>query len=129
MALIVRTSHLTRGPEDYLNIMRADAERRKGLGGHRGMGEAFAPSRPLLNRYLQLAQRGALTDRMWLDYSTEYLDQMRESYKSKRPTWDKLLSLESVTLCCTCRDPNRCHRTLLGRDVLPKLGAKYMGEL
>lgn len=129
MSLIVRTAHLSKGGPDYLDITRAGAERSKTEGGHRGMGEAFAPSRGLLNTYLELKKRGELTDRQWLDYAARYIEEMRVSYRTKRPTWKLLLSLESVTLCCACKDCLRCHRTLLGRDVLRPLGAQYMGEL
>lgn len=130
MTLIVRTAHLSRGPVDYLNVMRADAERRKAAGGHRGMGEAFAPSRSLLSRYLQLSRAGELTDQYWLAYVKAFTEEMRVSYVQKRAAWDKLLSLASVTLCCTCREASRCHRSVLaGPDILQKLGAKYAGEL
>jgi uncharacterized protein YeaO (DUF488 family) len=129
MGLIVHTAHLSKGGPEYLDITRAGAERSQEPGGHRGMGAAFAPSRPLLNTYLHLAKRGALTDRNWLDYATRYLDEMRVSYKSNRAAWDKLLSLQCVTLCCACRDGSRCHRRLLAEDVLKKMGATYMGEL
>jgi uncharacterized protein YeaO (DUF488 family) len=128
MGLVVHTAHLSNGGPNYLDITRGGAERSKEPGGHRGMGAAFAPSRPLLNTYLHLAKRGALTDRDWLDYATRYLDEMRVSYKANRAAWDKLLSLESVTLCCACRQPVTCHRTLLARDILRTLGATYLGE-
>lgn len=129
MSLVVRTAHLSKGGDDYLDITRGGAERTAVPGGHRGMGEAFAPSRPLLNTYLHLAKRGELTDRQWLDYSASYIQEMRVSYRTKRATWDKLLALESVTLCCACRSAPMCHRTLLARDILRVLGATYMGEL
>lgn len=129
MGLIVRTAHLSRGGDDYLDITRAGSERSSIPGGHRGMGEAFAPSRPLLNTYLRLRkEQGDLTDRQWLDYASRYIAEMRVSYRSKRDVWEKLLSLERVCLCCACRDCNRCHRVLLARDVLRPLGATYMGE-
>jgi uncharacterized protein YeaO (DUF488 family) len=130
MGIVVRTAHLSNGADDYLDITRGGAERSKETGGHRGMGEAFAPSRPLLNRYLGLARAGNLTDRHWLNYVRAYVDEMRVSYTREREAWDKLLSLGSVTLCCACKDATRCHRGVLaGPEILQKMGAKYMGEI
>lgn len=129
MPVIVHTAHLSRGGADYLDITRAGAERCKEAGGHRGMGEAFAPSRPLLNTYLRLRkEQGELTDRQWLDYAARYTAEMRVSYRTKQASWKLLLALESVTLCCMCGDPTRCHRSVLAYDVLRRMGAKYMGE-
>lgn len=65
----------------------------------------------------------------WENYTKGYFDEMRASYRARRAEWDALLSRERVTLCCFCNDPQRCHRTLLARDILPKLGATYAGEL
>lgn len=130
MGLIVYTAHLRNGGAGYLDITRGGAERCKEPGGHRGIGEAFAPSRPLLNRYLELARASNLTDRHWLNYVKAYVEEMRASYTRKREAWDKLLSLGSVTLCCACRDATRCHRGVLaGPEILQKMGVKYMGEV
>jgi uncharacterized protein YeaO (DUF488 family) len=127
--LIVHTAHLSKGGADYLDITRGGSEKTSVPGGHRGMGEAFAPSRSLLNTYLELKKRGELTDRQWLDYAARYIQEMRVSYRTKRATWEMLLSLESVTLCCACRSAVICHRSVLARDILRKLGASYAGEL
>lgn len=43
--------------------------------------------------------------------------------------WRALLARPRVVLACYCADPERCHRTILARDILPKLGATYRGEL
>jgi hypothetical protein len=64
----------------------------------------------------------------WERYVVGYLAEMRASYRANRPAWDALLAREVVTLCCYCTDPEHCHRTLLARDILPKLGATYGGE-
>lgn len=64
----------------------------------------------------------------WTRYVAGYLDEMRASYRANRAAWDALLSRSEVTLCCYCVDPEHCHRTLLARDILPKLGATYGGE-
>lgn len=105
--LIVRTAHLSHG----------------------GIGAAFAPSRGLLNWGLDRRdQLDGLTDAAWIVYSRNYIKEMRVSYVEKRPAWDLLLAMSEVTLCCACKDPTQCHRTVLARDILRKLGAKYEGE-
>lgn len=67
-------------------------------------------------------------DAAWLVYVAGYTAEMRESYRRDRAAWNALLAREVVTLCCYCTDTARCHRTLLARDILPKLGATYGGE-
>lgn len=64
----------------------------------------------------------------WTRYVEGYLEEMRASYRASRAAWDALLARPVVTLCCYCTDPEHCHRTLLARDILPKLGATYGGE-
>jgi uncharacterized protein YeaO (DUF488 family) len=130
VALVVRTAHLSKGGEHYLDITRAGAERSKEPGGHRGIGAAFAPSRGLLNWGLNRRDSlGLLTDAAWIVYSRNYIKEMRESYKAKRPSWDLLLAMPEVTLCCACKDPVQCHRAVLARDILRKFpGVSYAGE-
>jgi len=65
----------------------------------------------------------------WLAYVDTYHAEMRESYRARRDAWDALLARRRVVLVCFCVDPERCHRTLLGRSILPKLGATYEGEI
>ena len=55
--------------------------------------------------------------------------EMRASWKEHRPMWDVLLSRQRVILCCYCSDAEHCHRTILRRDILPKLGAEDCGEM
>lgn len=64
----------------------------------------------------------------WAVYVPAYLAEMRQSYRAHRPVWERLLSEVLCTLTCYCTDPERCHRVLLARDILPKLGATYAGE-
>lgn len=75
---------------------------------------------------LDAAKREWMT--AWATYQRAYLAEMRTSYRANRAAWDALLARPIVTLCCYCTDPERCHRTLLARDILPKLGATYGGE-
>lgn len=65
----------------------------------------------------------------WSDYKRAYLDEMRRSYVEHRAQWVALLARPRVVLCCYCTDSEHCHRTLLARDILPKLGATNGGEL
>lgn len=71
--------------------------------------------------------------RAWLDawstYQRTYLDEMRRSYVAHRAQWAALLARTRVVLCCYCVDAEHCHRTLLARDILPRLGATNGGEL
>lgn len=63
----------------------------------------------------------------WSAYVAGYMDEMRASYREHRAAWDALLARVIVTLVCYCSDPEHCHRTLLKRDILPKLGASSGG--
>lgn len=64
----------------------------------------------------------------WRSYVPAFLDQMRRSYATRRPDWERLLAMPRVVLCCYCVG-EMCHRTLLARDILPRLGATYDGEV
>jgi uncharacterized protein YeaO (DUF488 family) len=90
---------------------------------------AFAPSWPLLRPYLAKRQAGTLTPEDWPAYVEAYTAEMRESYRGKRAEWAALLARPRVVLVCYCTDPNECHRTILARDILPKFGATYVGEI
>lgn len=142
MTLVVRTARV--GPTRYadeLNVTRATGE---------GDGLAFAPSWAILGPALRARReaaeiaaafarngggsRGGCADaeriegEAWAAYVPAYLAEMRRSYRERRRAWVALLARESVTLLCFCVDPARCHRTLLAREILPKLGAAYAGE-
>jgi hypothetical protein len=147
--LVVQTARI-----DCDNADRFDITRKSGG----PTGEPFAPSWNTLGPVLklrkeaeELAKKGAAASRSklseeaklawtqgraverefqnaWARYIGEYTAEMRVSYRSHRAAWDALLARETVTLVCYCVDATHCHRTILGRDILPKLGAKYLGE-
>ena len=112
----------------------------------RGDALAFAPSWTILRPALDARARAAEASKLWWSclaetdegpailaaaweaYVPAYLAEMRASYRAHRPAWQALFARGKVTLLCYCTDPERCHRTLLARDILPKLGAVYMGE-
>jgi uncharacterized protein YeaO (DUF488 family) len=133
LSLIVHTARMGFKGSDWLDITRKGAKERTEPGGHRGMGAAFAPSAKLLNEFLRKRQSrpDGETDREWLDYVERYTSEMRQSYVSCRESWNRLLSCAHVCLLCYCPSDNasRCHRTILARDILTKLGAQYMGEI
>jgi uncharacterized protein YeaO (DUF488 family) len=92
--------------------------------------DVFAPSWNLLSPFLEKRKQGGeLTDEDWEVYRLGYLDEMRSSYRANRPVWDELLARKRSVLTCYCTDHNRCHRTILARDILRKLGARFDGEL
>jgi len=62
------------------------------------------------------------------EYTREYLDRMRASYRNNRQRWDEVLGMEEVILACYCRPDSFCHRYLL-KDMLVKCGAEYVGEI
>lgn len=132
MSLIVHAARI--GPTRYadeFNVTRATGE---------GDGLAFAPSYDLLNPALEHRDllRRCLVDNQpvmvsldhaaWRLYRQGFLYEMRESYRVQRTARERLLARESVTLLCYCVDPERCHRTLLAREILPRLGAVSAGE-
>jgi uncharacterized protein YeaO (DUF488 family) len=69
----------------------------------------------------------------WEEYTQQYTELMRESYRTNKQHWLNLLQKPSITLVCFCTDPMRCHRTLLA-EMLVKAGkanninAAYRGE-
>lgn len=98
----------------------------------------FAPSwailRPALEARRQAAKVGGAEGRSimgaaWTDYVGAYIAEMRASYRRDRAAWDALLQRECVVLVCYCPDPDHCHRRLLARVILPKLGVLHMGEM
>lgn len=137
MSLTVYTARIGYVGLDALDITRKSA-----------IGDAvvFAPSWAILNPALDARRRAADASKLfwsslaatddgpailaaaWTEYVPAYVAEMRQSYRAHRPVWNRLLSEVLVTLTCYCTDPERCHRTLLARDILPKLGATYAGE-
>ncbi len=133
MSLEVYTARISSKDPDRLDVTRKSG----GL-----LGAPFAPSWALLNPVLAARkeaqrltaagnpdaaidiERGA-----WADYVPAFLQEMRASYVAKPAAWQGLVNRARVVLVCYCTDAERCHRALLARNVLPKLGATYRGEL
>lgn len=137
MTLTVYTARIGYVGLDALDVTRKSAS---------GDALAFAPSWSILNPALDARRRAteasklfwssladddegpAIEAKAWAIYVPAYLAEMRQSYRAHRPAWERLLGEVLVTLTCYCTDPARCHRVLLARDILPKLGATYAGE-
>ena len=129
MSSEVYTARMGYRGKDWLDVTRASKVEPNNPGGHLGIGLAFAPSQKLLNYYLERKRGAGITDADWEEYAGNYTREMRESYRQSRPAWDQLLARGRVVLLCFCVDPLRCHRTILGQKILPKLGATYLGEI
>jgi uncharacterized protein YeaO (DUF488 family) len=65
----------------------------------------------------------------WAEYTFAYLGEMRASYRTNRKQWDALMMREMLVLCCYCVSQDKCHRMILRKTILPKLGAVDRGEL
>ncbi|HEY3499638.1 MAG TPA: DUF488 family protein [Polyangiaceae bacterium] len=128
MTLLVQTARLGYIGDDWLDVSLQGNTRREG-GGHRGIGLFFAPSPGLLYPYLSKRKFKRETPALWERYASDYTAEMRSSFRRYRKAWDMLLAFDRVVLLCFCTDSERCHRTVLGRDILPTLGADYAGEV
>lgn len=122
--LLFYTSRIDFDGEDRVSVarQRTAADSREGL--------EFAPSWDLLLPAIKLRKEGLETEESWAAYAAAYLAEMRRSYATARPAWDRLLSRPRAVLCCFCNlnvYPGRCHRLLLA-DMLRKCGAVYLGE-
>lgn len=135
--LIVCSATLRRPDPDAFNITRQ-------TGGDTGA--PFAPSWAILRPALHARQAAAAArtrgadleaaeiERVaWLVYHAAFLDEMRRSYATHRRAWTALLARERVCLVCFCSVDEalagHCHRTILRREILSKLGALDGGEL
>ena len=129
--------HVQTARIDYGGPDRFDITRQTGTDGL-----VFAPSWGILGPALKAMKRArglrllgatdraeALEVKVWTAYSVTYLVEMRASYRENRRAWDSLLDRDHVVLVCFCVNAERCHRTMLARDILPKLGAVYIGEI
>src|SRR5690349_8934048 len=98
MSLIVHTARMGYRGTDWLDITRKGANESKETGGHRGMGAAFAPSQRLLSELLRKrnSRPEGETDPEWLDYCARYTQEMRQSYRASRESWNRLLALKHV---------------------------------
>lgn len=133
-ALRVSTARL--GTKGLLNAL--DITRKSGSGD----GLAFAPSWEILRPVLTAREeaerlrramdgRGAsrVEDEAWRVYRPRFVEEMRASYTYDRGPWERLLARGHAVLLCYCTNPERCHRTILAREILPKLGAVYGYEV
>ncbi len=130
--LLVQTARLGFRGQGWLDVSLQGNMRRadKGEdGGQDHIGLSFCPSPELLYPLLSKRKFKGLTDADWAAYVTGYTAEMRHSYRARRVAWDALLRRPHVVLLCFCTEPHRCHRTVLARDILPKLGAAYAGEV
>lgn len=121
MTLLVRTGSLKSSAAkraDALDITRGT--------GH-GDALAFAPS-PRLFLWAQSEIRHGRLERAWPEYRDRYLAELTLSREQIPRAWAHLLARSSVTLCCYCENPARCHRYLLAA-MLVELGATYEGEV
>ncbi len=121
MTLRVHTARISYGGPDRLDVTRKSADE---------WAKSFAPSWQILRPALAaraISEDAALA--AWVLYVPAYLELMRASYRERRADWDRLLALPRVVCVCYCVDHEQCHRTLLARDILPKLGAEYAGEI
>lgn len=128
MTLQVYAARISSRDPDRLDITRKS-------GG--ATGTPFAPSWPILRPALDAMRIASQMDgpageaheaQAWARYVPAYTAEMRVSYRAHRPTWNALLARPRVVLVCYCTRPERCHRTVLGRDILPRLGAEWCGE-
>ena len=87
----------------------------------------FAPTWPMVTAY----KDGSLSES---DYTKQYIELLRSSYREHRGDWLELLKLERAAIACYCKAGAFCHRMLL-RDALEKVALannlpfEYKGEL
>lgn len=105
------------------SILRPALDARQRAGRLRAAAQSDDPAAGLALDEAQMTE-----DEAWAAYVPAYVAEMRASYRAHRPAWERLLGEVLLTLTCYCVDPERCHRVLLARDILPKLGATYAGE-
>ena len=120
MTLQVWTARVSYGGPGRLDVTRKSGDE---------WAKTFAPSWGLLRPALRARESSAeCMAAAWAWYVPRFIDEMRRSYTERRADWDRLLAMPRAVLVCYCVDHEQCHRTLLARDILPKLGATYMGE-
>lgn len=154
MPLLVETARLSYGGPDALNVTRGSGNARGApfAPSHqllsrfltqmkdaaaieedaRGHEKTVSQARPDMAGAVLArakAEAEALRAAAFAAYATEFLVEMRASYKKNWREWRELLLRKHVVLTCYCVHPERCHRFLLRTQVLPKLGAIDGGEL
>jgi uncharacterized protein YeaO (DUF488 family) len=115
---VIHTARVSTRDPDAVNITRKSAD---------SFGIVFAPSWAILGPVLRERKAGREFD--WSSYVEAYTAEMRRSYTAHGSAWRLMLSRPRTVLTCYCTDPERCHRTILARTILPALGATYGGEL
>lgn len=120
MTLRVYTSTLA-----YAGRGRFDVTR--GSGGV--LADPFAPSVTLLRRFHPGWGGPPMTPESFARFRLAYLAEMRDSYRHRREAWAALFVASPLVLCCHEPAGAPCHRIILARDVLAKLGAVYEGEI
>lgn len=116
MPLAVWTARISTKDPDALDVTRKSGD------------PTFAPSWTILRPVLDRRRIGRkTTDEEWREYARAYFEEMVASYRETPKPWKTLLARERVVLTCFCTNPDRCHRTLLGK-FLVKLGAEFFGE-
>ena len=83
--------------------------------------KAFAPTWKMVMG----SKQSKITDE---EYTRQYIELMRQSYRANKQRWDEVLNLDEVILACYCKADTFCHRYLL-KDMLVKCGAEYTGEI
>lgn len=111
--LTIYTDRIDSQDKDKQDVTRKSANR---------FGLNFAPSWDIITK--------AKKDE--IDFNTFkllYVEEMKKSYVENNAAWIFMLMKDRVVLTCYCTDHEKCHRTILARDILPMYGAKYIGEL
>lgn len=121
MTLQVFTARIGYRDPDVLDVTRKSGS---------ALGRSFAPSWEILTPALAGLRRGGHhADDAWEAYVPAFVAEMEASQRTAPLAWRGLLAAPRCVLVCYCANHTRCHRTLLARDVLPKLGAVYGGEI
>jgi len=111
--LTIYTDRIDSQDKDKQDVTRKSANR---------FGLNFAPSWDIINK----------SKENQIDFDTFkllYVEEMKKSYVENNAAWFLMLSKDRIVLTCYCTDHEKCHRTILARDILPMYGAKYVGEL
>jgi uncharacterized protein YeaO (DUF488 family) len=76
----------------------------------------FAPSWEIVSGW----KKGEIS---WEEYTRQYIEMMRASYRRDPEHWHALLRRNEITLLCYCPAGENCHRFILV-ELLQKLGKK-----
>lgn len=120
MTLQVHSARVTYSGPDRLDVTRKSGSE----------GLFLAPSWRILGPALQARATDSVSlEQHWRPYHDAYVQEMRESWAANRAAWDALLAHERVVLVCYCTDAERCHRSILRAEILPRLGVRDCGEV